>query len=236
MFIVLCYCVWPAYLCKSFIDVPLIWHSGAFSFWHDFYVFTTGVFLWDDRNHGLSGGEVEKCCTVNEGWPCHRTDIAWGTPWCEVIRWSDSTWLSTAFGASICDSIRNNYNSLYAMYTPRNEVRVGILDSPCLSVRLSVCSLTFRVRPVASTVQDGFLSYLVQMITSMRGCVACDEPWKWPISSRSFGPDLENRVNSVASTVLNGLFLYVAQMITIIRGCVACYVYFGIWRFEFFAI
>ena len=226
MFIVLCYCVWPAYLCKSFIDVPLIWHSVALSFWHDFYVFTTGVFLWDDRNHGLSGGEVEKCGSVNEGWPCHRTDIAWGTPWCEVIRWSDSTWLSTAFGASICDIIRNNYNSLYAMYTPRNDLGgVYWIHPVCLSVCLSVCSLTFCVRPVAFTVQDGFFSYLVQMITSMTGCVACDDPWSWPISSRSFGLDLENRVCSVASTVLNGFFLYVAQMITVIGGCVACYVF-----------
>ena len=40
-----------------------------------------------------------------------------------------------------------------------------------------VCLLTFRVRLVASTVQDGFFPYLVQMINSMRGCVACDDPW-----------------------------------------------------------
>ena len=61
------------------------------------------------------------------------------------------------------------------------------------------------------------------MINSMRGCVACEYPWPWPISSRSFGLDLENRVLSVASTVLDGFFLYLAQMITIVRGCVACY-------------
>ena len=106
-----------------------------------------------------------------------------------------------------------------------------------LSVRLSVCPLTFLVRPVPSTVQDGFFPYLVQMI-SMRGCVACDDPWPWPISSRSFGLDLENCVRSVASTVLNGFFLYLAQMITIIRGCVTFYVGFfqnlEIWIFEFF--
>ena len=36
--------------------------------------------------------------------------------------------------------------------------------SVCLFVCLSVCLLTFRVRPVASTVQDGFFPYLVQMI------------------------------------------------------------------------
>ena len=75
------------------------------------------------------------------------------------------------------------------------------------------------------------------MINSIRGCVACDDPWPWPISSRSFGLDLENRVRSVASTVLDGFFLYLAQMITIIRGCVACYVFFQnleIWIFEIF--
>ena len=73
------------------------------------------------------------------------------------------------------------------------------------------------------------------MITTMRGCVAHNDLWPWPISSRSFGLDLENRVRSVASTVLDRLFLYLAQMITIIRGCVACYVFFNIWKFEFLA-
>ena len=56
------------------------------------------------------------------------------------------------------------------------EGYIGFTLSVCLSVCPSVCSLTFRVRPVASTVQDGFFPYLVQMINSMRGCVACDEP------------------------------------------------------------
>ena len=73
------------------------------------------------------------------------------------------------------------------------------------------------------------------MINSMRGCVACDDLWPWPISSRSFGLDLENRVRFVASTVLDQFFLYLAQMITIIRGCVACYIFFRIWKFEFLA-
>ena len=73
------------------------------------------------------------------------------------------------------------------------------------------------------------------MINSMRGCVTCDDLWPWPISSRSFGLDLENRVRSVASTVLDGFFLYLAQMITIIRGCVAWYDFFRIWKFEFLA-
>ena len=65
------------------------------------------------------------------------------------------------------------------------------------------------------------------MISCIRGCVACDDPWPWPISSRSFSLDFKNRVHSVASTVLEGLFLYFAQMITIIRGCVTCYVIFS---------
>ena len=123
---------------------------------------------------------------------------------------------------------------------PCNEVRGGILDSPCLSVRLSVCPsvcpLTFCVRPVASTVRDGFFPYLVRMISSMRGCVACDDSWPWPISSRSFGLDLENRVRSVASIVLDGFFLYLAQMITIIRECVACYFFSESGNFHFWQI
>ena len=73
-----------------------------------------------------------------------------------------------------------------------------------------------------STVLDGFFPYLAQMITSMRGCVAYDDLWPWPISSRSFGLGLENRVRSVASTVLDGYFPYLVQMITSMRRCVAC--------------
>ena len=61
------------------------------------------------------------------------------------------------------------------------------------------------------------------MINSMRGW--CDDSWPWPISSRSFGFDLENRVRSVALTVLDGLLLYLAHMITIIRRCVMCLVF-----------
>ena len=113
------------------------------------------------------------------------------------------------------------------LYPPATKLGgVYWIHPVCLSVCLSVCSLTFRVRPVASTVHDRFFPYLVQMINSLRGYVACDDP---------FGLDLENRVRPVASTVLDGFFLYLAQMITIIRGCVACYVFFRIWKFEFLA-
>ena len=73
-----------------------------------------------------------------------------------------------------------------------------------------------------SAVLDGFFPYWAQMITSVRGCVAYNDLWPWPISSRSFGLGLENRVRSVASTVPDGFFPYLAQMITSMRRCVAC--------------
>ena len=65
-----------------------------------------------------------------------------------------------------------------------------------------------------------FFPYLAQMITSMRGCVAYNDLWPWPIFSRSFG--LENHVRSVASTVHDGFFPYLVQIITSMRRCVAC--------------
>ena len=73
-----------------------------------------------------------------------------------------------------------------------------------------------------STVLDEFFPYLAQMITNMRGCVAYNDLWPWPIFSRSFGPDLENRVHSIASTVLDVFFSYLVQMITSMRRCVTC--------------
>ena len=60
------------------------------------------------------------------------------------------------------------------------------------------------------------------MITSMRRCVACDDIWPWPISSRSFDLDFENRVRSVTFSVLDRLFPSLAQIIISIRGCVTC--------------
>ena len=122
------------------------------------------------------------------------------------------------------------------MRTPQLAFAVGFTLSVCLSVCPSVCPLTFRVRPVASAVQDGFFPYLVQMINGMRGCVACDDPGTWPISSRSFSLDLENRVRSVSSTVLDGFCVYLALMITSIRGCVACYIFSESWKFNFWQI
>ena len=86
-----------------------------------------------------------------------------------------------------------------------------------LAILKKILALTLK----KSTVLNGFFPYLAQMITSMRGCVAYNDLWPWPISSRSFGLGLENRVRFVASTVLDGFFPYLVQMITSMRGCVA---------------
>ena len=83
-------------------------------------------------------------------------------------------------------------------------------------------SFGFDLEKIKSTVVYGFFPYLVQMITSMRGCVTYNDLWPWPISSRSFGLGLENLVCSVASPVLDGFFPYLVQMITSMRGCVVC--------------
>ena len=120
-------------------------------------------------------------------------------------------------------------------YTPRNEVGgrgVYWIHPVCLSVRPSVrpsaCPLTFRARPVASTVQDGFFPYLAQMSNSMRGWVACDDPWPWPISSRSFGLDLERNVYS------SGWILFILSTNDHNHSRVACYVFFRIYKIWFF--
>ena len=67
----------------------------------------------------------------------------------------------------------------FSLYHKHNEVvggYIGFTPSVCPSVCPSVRPAS-RVRSVASTVQDGFFPYLIQMINIMRGCVACDDPW-----------------------------------------------------------
>ena len=88
-----------------------------------------------------------------------------------------------------------------------------------LAIFLNFSALTLKKK---STILNGIFPYLAQIITSMRGCVAYNDLWPWPLSSRSFGLDLENRVLSVASTVIDGFFPYLVQMITSMRRCVAC--------------
>ena len=48
-----------------------------------------------------------------------------------------------------------------------------------------------HVPSITYTVLDGFFPYLAHlMITSMRGCVARNDLWPWPISPRSFSCDV----------------------------------------------
>ena len=105
---------------------------------------------------------------------------------------------------------------------------------PWLISSRSLCrDLENRVRSVASTVLDGFVLYLAQMITIIRGCVACEKKsesenlkfWQiffkfrlWPWKKKS--------------TVLDGFFPYLAQMITSMRGCVA---YNDLWPWHIFS-
>ena len=79
-----------------------------------------------------------------------------------------------------------------------------------------------RVRSVAFTVLDGFFLCLAQMITIIRGCVACYfffRIWKFEF--------LANFSNFSALTLKknlqfsNGFFPYLIQMITSMRECVA---------------
>ena len=57
-----------------------------------------------------------------------------------------------------------------------------------LTIKLLKYGTSFRVCSTAlsHTVLDGFFQYLAQMITIMRACVACNDLWPWPISSRLF--------------------------------------------------
>ena len=73
---------------------------------------------------------------------------------------------------------------------------------------LIVCS-------AAHTFFDGFFPYLAEMIISRRTCVKHNDLWAWPISFRSFSPDLATIllkygtsccVHSTACTVLDEFF------------------------------
>ena len=91
-----------------------------------------------------------------------------------------------------------------------------------ISSRSFGLDLKNRVRSVASTVLDGFLLYLVQMITIIRGCVACYiffRIWKFEFLANCW--NFSALTLKKKSTVLDGFFPYVAQMITSVRGCVA---------------
>ena len=90
---------------------------------------------------------------------------------------------------------------------------------------------TCCVHSVMSAVVDGFFPFHAQMNTTMRGCVALNDLWPWPIPSRSSSLDFAVKllrygtscsVQSSAWNVLDGFFPYLARLITGVRGCVAC--------------
>ena len=91
-----------------------------------------------------------------------------------------------------------------------------------ISSRSFGLDLENRVRFVASTVLDGFFSYVAQMIAINRGCVACYvffriRKFEFLANFWSFSPlTLKKK-----SSVLNWFFPYLAQMITSKRRCVA---------------
>ena len=78
------------------------------------------------------------------------------------------------------------------------------------------------VRFVASTVLDQFFLYLAQMITIIRGCVACYIFFRiWKLNFWQIFEIFRRWPWKKKSTVLDGFFPYLAQMITSMRGCVA---------------
>ena len=107
-----------------------------------------------------------------------------------------------------------NHNKLHD-YTLRTTKLWGVywFHSTCPSVRPR-----FRTRSVTPTVLDGLFPYLALMTSSINGCVAHDDLWPLPISSRSFRHEfgiqllknVTSCVRSTAHTVLDGFFLYLA--------------------------
>ena len=87
------------------------------------------------------------------------------------------------------------------------------------------CHVCYRV----PTVLNGFFWYLAQMITTSKGCVACNNSWPWQISPRSFNHAIAIKllkcgiichIRSVTSAVLDWFISYMAQKITSMRGYV----------------
>ena len=129
-------------------------------------------------------------------------------------------WLGIRYESLVWVTISECRHSSYSSLTPEQGSCWGVywFHSVRLSVRLSRLPC-----PLCNIYSTGWIiSILATNDHTMRGCVAHNDLWPWPISSRSFSLDLENRVRSVVSTVLDGFFLYLSQMITIIRGCVTC--------------
>ena len=93
------------------------------------------------------------------------------------------------------------------------------------------------VRSTARTVLNGLFPYWARLITSLRGCVAHNDPWTWTIFSRSFShecaketakiwPILSCLLYSMCSPVtlpIYGLYSYVAHIHPVRGRCVICW-------------
>ena len=67
-----------------------------------------------------------------------------------------------------------SWRSHSLLYPPlQRSWKGGILVSPCLSVRLSVCGQN-RVRSVSSPIRDGSISHLHILSRNVRTCVVCN--------------------------------------------------------------
>ena len=87
-----------------------------------------------------------------------------------------------------------------------------------IAIKLLKYGTSCHARCTAHTVLDGFFPYLVQMITSMRGCVACNGLWPWPATSKSFSHDFAIKLlkygtsclvcSTAGTTVLDGFSLF----------------------------
>ena len=86
------------------------------------------------------------------------------------------------------------YHMAYILCTGCKAVLLNVNIPTFLSVNYTPeqqkYGASFHVRSTTWTVLDGFFPYSAQMITSMRGCVARNDLWSWPISSRLFSCDV----------------------------------------------
>ena len=83
------------------------------------------------------------------------------------------------------------------------------------TIRLLKYVISCHVSPTTRTVLDGFFPCLAQMITSMRGYVAHNDVWPWPIFLRLFScdaylshPGIPGVIKSLRYTGGDFMFLY----------------------------
>ena len=164
------------------------------------------------RSHNALNNELYIITRVQTGWVIHWVSVrslfflffgCWYHIRCKIL---------CVLSCVMINFLRVHLSGILVFIIPTATKLGGVywIDPVCLFIHPPAHTpahptrpLTFCVHPVPSTVPDGFFPYLVQIINSMRECVAFEDPWPWPISSKSFSLDLENRVRSVASTVLD---------------------------------